>query len=128
MFEVLAEIVSNERLTHDTCLMALRSEKLAQTAKPGQFVMIRISLGLDPLLRRPFSICAVKENLLLVLYRVVGKGTNLMRELRQGEKLQVLGPLGKALTCRKKTSGDFWLEEESASRLSCFSTSFTGRR
>jgi dihydroorotate dehydrogenase electron transfer subunit len=96
MFEVSAEIVSNERLTHDTWLMALRSERIAQGAKPGQFVMIRVSPGLDPLLRRPFSIGGVKEDLFLVLYRVVGKGTSLMRELRQGEKLQVLGPLGKS--------------------------------
>jgi len=107
MFEVSAEIVSNERLTHDTWLMALRSERIAQGAKPGQFVMIRVSPGLDPLLRRPFSICGVKEDLFLVLYRVVGKGTSLMRELRQGEKLQVLGPLGKS----------FAVPEERFSRL-----------
>jgi len=103
MFDLLTEIVSNERLTHDTWLMALRSEKIAQTAKPGQFVMIRVSLGLDPLLRRPFSICGVKEDLFLALYRVVGKGTSLMRELRQGEKLQVLGPLGKTFAVPEKS-------------------------
>ena len=85
MFELLSETVSNERVTDDTWLIALRSRKIAQAAKPGQFVMIRVSLGLDPLLRRPFSICGVKEDLFLVLYRVVGKGTSLMRELRQGE-------------------------------------------
>jgi dihydroorotate dehydrogenase electron transfer subunit len=96
MFELLSETVSNERVTDDTWLIALRSRKIAQAAKPGQFVMIRVSLGLDPLLRRPFSICGVKEDLFLVLYRVVGKGTSLMRELRQGERLQVLGPLGQS--------------------------------
>jgi dihydroorotate dehydrogenase electron transfer subunit len=95
MFELLAEILSNERLTHDTWLMALRSPEIARTARPGQFVMIRISIGLDPLLRRPFSICHVKDDFFQVLYRVVGKGTRLMTESREGEKLQVLGPLGK---------------------------------
>jgi dihydroorotate dehydrogenase electron transfer subunit len=102
MFDLLAEIVSNERRTHDTWLMALRSERIAQAAKPGQFVMIRVSPGLDPLLRRPFSIGGVKEDLFLVLYRVVGKGTSRMRELRQGEKLQVLGPLGKSFAVPEK--------------------------
>jgi dihydroorotate dehydrogenase electron transfer subunit len=102
MFEALIEIVSNERLTHDTWLMALRSAKIAQTAKPGQFVMIRVRSGLDPLLRRPFSICGVKEDLFLVLYRVVGKGTGLMTELRQGERAWVLGPLGKSFVLQDK--------------------------
>src|SRR5512137_1843286 len=102
MFELLTEIASNERLTHDTWLIALRSAEIAQAAKPGQFVMIRVSSGLDPLLRRPFSICGVKEDLFLVLYRVVGKGTSLMTELRQGERLQVLGPLGKSFAVPEK--------------------------
>jgi dihydroorotate dehydrogenase electron transfer subunit len=65
--------------------------------------MIRVSLGLDPLLRRPFSICGVKEDLFLVLYRVVGKGTSRMTGLRQGEKLQVLGPLGKGFAVPEKS-------------------------
>ena len=102
MFELLTEIVSNQRVTHDTWLMALRSAEIAQAAKPGQFVMIRVSSGLDPLLRRPFSICGVKEDLFLVLYRVVGKGTSLMTELRQGERLWVLGPLGKSFAVPEK--------------------------
>jgi len=95
MFEVLAEIVSNQRITGDTWLMALRSSQIAQTAKPGQFVMIRIRTGLDPFLRRPFSICGVREDRFLVLYRVVGKGTSLMTGLKEGESLWVLGSLGK---------------------------------
>ena len=95
MFELLAEIVSNRRITENTWLMDLRAAEIAQTAKPGQFVMIRIKTGLDPFLRRPFSICGVEEDRFLVLYRVVGKGTSLMRGLKQGESLWVLGPLGK---------------------------------
>lgn len=95
MFELLAEIASNRQITEDTWLMALRSAEIAQTAKPGQFVMIRIRTGLDPFLRRPFSICGAREDRFLVLYRVVGKGTSLMTGLKEGESLWVLGPLGK---------------------------------
>ncbi|MGE5843076.1 MAG: dihydroorotate dehydrogenase electron transfer subunit [Deltaproteobacteria bacterium] len=104
MFEQSGEITSNERVTHDTWLMALRSEEIARAARPGQFVMIRVSAGLDPLLRRPFSICWVKEDLFLVLYRVVGKGTTLMTELREGEKVWVLGPLGKSFAVPEKSA------------------------
>lgn len=102
MFELLNEIVSNQPVTHDTWLMALRSAEIARAAKPGQFVMIRVKPGLDPLLRRPFSICAVKDDLFLVLYRVVGKGTSLMTQLTQGERLWVLGPLGKSFAVPEK--------------------------
>jgi dihydroorotate dehydrogenase electron transfer subunit len=104
MFEVLVEIASNQRVTDDTWLMALRSEEIAQAARPGQFVMIRVRPGLDPLLRRPFSICGVEKDLFLVLYRVVGKGTSLMTELGQGKRLWVLGPLGKGFTVPEKST------------------------
>jgi dihydroorotate dehydrogenase electron transfer subunit len=98
MFEALIEIVSNERVTDDTWLMALRSAAIAQAARPGEFVMMKVRPGLDPLLRRPFSICGVRDDLFLVLYRIIGKGTSLMTELRQGEGIRVLGPLGKSFS------------------------------
>ena len=103
MVDVLIEIVSNQPVTHDTWLMALRSAEIARASKPGQFVMIRVKPGPDPLLRRPFSICGVKDDLFLVLYRVVGKGTSLMTQLRQGERLWVLGPLGKSFDVQEKS-------------------------
>jgi dihydroorotate dehydrogenase electron transfer subunit len=46
-------------------------------------------------LRRPFSVCGVEEDRFLILYRVVGKGTEIMTTVQPGEKLPVLGPLGK---------------------------------
>jgi len=104
MFELVPEIVSNKRLTRDTWLVALRSPEIARAARPGQFVMIRVRSGIDPLLRRPFSICGVREDLFLVLYRVIGRGTTLMTELREGEKVQVLGPLGKGFAVPEKKS------------------------
>ena len=54
MFETLAEIVSNERVTDDTWLMALRSEKIAQAAKPGQFVMIKVGAPARPAFEASF--------------------------------------------------------------------------
>ena len=102
MFEVLTEITSNRRITDDTWLMALRSAEIAQAARPGQFVMVRVGPGFDPLLRRPFSICGVREDLFLVLYRVVGKGTSLMTESREGDRMWVLGPLGKGFAMPDK--------------------------
>jgi len=95
MIEQRAEIVSNQPVTRYTWLMGLRSLEIAGEAKPGQFVMLRVGDGLDPLLRRPFSICGTRDDVFLILYRVVGKGTALMTRLAERAEISVLGPLGR---------------------------------
>jgi dihydroorotate dehydrogenase electron transfer subunit len=95
MFDEQAEVVFNHRLTADTWLMGMRSASIAKVARPGQFVMIRVSRGIDPLLRRPFSIGGIEKNLFLVLCQVVGRGTGILAQIKDGERLSVLGPLGK---------------------------------
>jgi len=65
-------------------------------AAPGQFVMVKVTAGLDPLLRRPFSLHAVTDKgQWQILYRVVGKGTRLMTAVKAGQRLEIVGPLGK---------------------------------
>jgi dihydroorotate dehydrogenase electron transfer subunit len=63
-------------------------------ARPGQFVMLRMGSGYEPLLRRPFSICGTKGDLILVLYDVVGRGTTILSTMKTGDEVTVLGPLG----------------------------------
>jgi dihydroorotate dehydrogenase electron transfer subunit len=102
MFEHDAEIVFNKKVAPYTFLMGLSSSPLVAAAKPGQFVMVRVRSGIDPLLRRPFSIAGTKEGeLLVILYRVVGIGTAIMAETRDGERLSLLGPLGKGFQLPK---------------------------
>jgi dihydroorotate dehydrogenase electron transfer subunit len=95
MIDQSVDIAFNRPVNHDTWLMGLKSPQMAETAKPGQFVMLRAGSGIDPLLRRPFSVAGVKDDLFMVLYRVVGKGTAIMAGAKGGERLAVLGPLGK---------------------------------
>ena len=95
MIEQDSEIVFNKRVAADTFFLGLWSPRIVAEAKPGQFVMLRVGRGMDPLLRRPFSICGVRDDdLVLILYRVVGRGTTIMCDVREGESLSVLGPLG----------------------------------
>lgn len=56
--------------------------------------MLKTGDGLDPLLRRPFSICGILDDAFLLLYRVVGRGTKVLSHRTAGERLHVLGPLG----------------------------------
>ena len=72
------------------------------TPVPGQFVMLRESGRLDPLLSRPLSIFDFKRNssgtILNLLYRVAGRGTSLLAMLSEGHSLAVLGPLGRGFS------------------------------
>ncbi len=96
-----AEIVENVR-SGPYMLMKLRVPVVASRARPGQFVMLRVSDSPDPLLKRPFSVHDVwfedkrpgKPAGILLLYKVVGRGTQLMSEMTAGEPAVVTGPLG----------------------------------
>ena len=102
MIEKSIKILSNNSVTSDTFLLRFLSPEMAASAKPGQFLMVRINESIDPVLRRPFSICGVEdEGIIKILYKVVGKGTGILSDKKAGEYLSVLGPLGKGF----KTAG-----------------------
>ena len=99
------KIISNMRITSDTFLIALRSAEISSQAYPGQFVMLRVGGCMDPLLRRPFSICCVKDDLFFILYKVVGRGTAIMAGLKENDIMSVIGPLGKGFDLPEKDGG-----------------------
>jgi dihydroorotate dehydrogenase electron transfer subunit len=95
-FQQKGEIVRSEKLGAEIYRFTVKVPDIAQEAKPGQFVMVKIGEGLDPLLRRPFSVHQVVDGgLIQILFKVVGKGTKLLTTLHAGMPLDILGPLGK---------------------------------
>lgn len=74
--------------------------QIARTARPGQFVHLKVAHGYDPLLRRPLSIAGIDKSKeeITIYYRVAGKGTELLAGIRQDEYIDVLGPLGNGFT------------------------------
>jgi len=90
MKQGIFEILSNTPLTEGVLKMELGGDTSAVTA-PGQFVNIQLG-GL--FLRRPISICDWDDKKIVILYKVVGKGTAAMRDMKPGEKLDVLTGLG----------------------------------
>ncbi|MEW6095869.1 MAG: dihydroorotate dehydrogenase electron transfer subunit [bacterium] len=95
MIQTKGKILVNDNIAPEYYKMALKSPEIVKTAKPGQFVHIKVSESYDPLLRRPFSIHSIKNSdIVEILYRVVGKGTELLSEKKVGEELDILGPLG----------------------------------
>ena len=83
------EIIENIPLTDSVYKMTLRGDVSAITA-PGQFVNISLE-GLY--LRRPISVCDVAGDCLTIIYKVVGKGTAQMAQMKEGT-LDVLTGLG----------------------------------
>lgn len=95
IYDLKAKIVKNKKLTPSIYYLELKIPKLAGKLIPGQFVHVRLLGTTDPLLRRPLSVNRiVNKNNAGIVYKVVGKGTYLLKEMAVGETLDVLGPLG----------------------------------
>jgi dihydroorotate dehydrogenase electron transfer subunit len=75
-------------------LMWVDSPDIASSAKPGQFVMITCDSGSGHLLRRPISIHQVNEHRVAFLFSAVGNGTTWLAQRAEGEKVDLLGPMG----------------------------------
>lgn len=78
--------------------LVLESPQIAAAAAPGQFLMVRVEDGFQPLLRRPFGIHDVSGTRLEIFFQVVGVGTALLSRKSPGITLDLLGPLGRGFT------------------------------
>lgn len=117
MHDQLAAVVENKPLTGGHFLLSLEAPAQAHATRAGQFAMVRLLGHDDVILRRPMSIYDVKSatswnggrseavSVLQLLYKVVGRGTALMADLKPGDRVGLLAPLGHG-----------FLEEEYAAR------------
>jgi dihydroorotate dehydrogenase electron transfer subunit len=92
--------ITNKEKWSEWILLSLKSSKIAEQAEPGQFIMVKINDFFYPLLRRPFSIhnILIKNNKpaeIEIFFQIVGIGTSFLSEKQIGEKLNIIGPLGK---------------------------------
>ena len=98
MLEQTVTIVSQERDADSYFRLVLRAPQIAPLIQPGQFAHVRILPLKDALLRRPFSIFQVAGDTFSILYKNVGKGTDVLSRMRAGEELSVIAPLGHGFT------------------------------
>jgi len=87
------KVVSNEKLCPRFHRLCIDAPAITRSVLPGQFVHIRAQDGLEPFFRRPFSVYRAQKHV-EVFYEIVGKGTRLMSEMRAGDAVDVLGPVG----------------------------------
>ncbi len=99
--DIPAAVIGNARLTPEYNVLSLAAPGVAERAAPGQFVMVKTAPGLDPLLRRPFSIFEILRDAsgapvgISLLNKRVGVGTSLLYDARDGDRIDCLGPLGR---------------------------------
>jgi len=96
MKDVKAKVIDHVTIAKMYRILSFQSPPIARVAEPGQFIFLRVPELESVVLRRPFSIFDVKSNNVSILYKIVGKGTKAMDKIRQGEEIDVMGPLGNA--------------------------------
>jgi len=99
-----AAVVENVRLARDTYRVRLQWPELARRIVPGQFVMLRLDGGSDPLLGRPLALYDTyrdgdgKPQGVDIVYLAIGKMTRRLAAACAGEELEVWGPLGNGFS------------------------------
>jgi dihydroorotate dehydrogenase electron transfer subunit len=94
---VSAELVESRQILPGQWLQSFHAPGLASGSRAGQFVHVRTGDYSGLVLRRPFSINTADPvtGTITIHFRTVGRGTEWMSRVREGERLDILGPLGR---------------------------------
>jgi dihydroorotate dehydrogenase electron transfer subunit len=92
-----AELVDSREILPGQWLQAYHAPDLAVGSRAGQFVHIRTGDFSGMVLRRPFSINTADPatGIVTIHFRVIGRGTEWFTHLRTGDRIDLLGPLGR---------------------------------
>lgn len=101
------EILENRKVAPFTWIMKIHAPEVAPRIHAGQFVNLSTSTSIVPLLRRPMSVHKVVRHGgpatgFCVLYDVVGPGTTSLSQMRPGQRIPFVGPLGNTITVPEK--------------------------
>jgi dihydroorotate dehydrogenase electron transfer subunit len=86
-------------------LLTIESPEIASQIQPGQFIMVRTTSNLYPLLRRPFSVHFTNRDILEIFFQETGIGTSLLSQKKEGDHLDILGPLGRGFSLDTENGG-----------------------
>jgi dihydroorotate dehydrogenase electron transfer subunit len=86
-------VIENRRLSDDYNVLSLEAPAIAEATEPGQFVMVKPARGLEPLLRRPFSVFEILRDGerpvgVSILSKRVGVTTTQIFEAAAGDRVQ----------------------------------------
>jgi len=94
------KIIDNQRLNKDIFILELSGKEKLPEMKPGQFAEVKVENSPETFLRRPFSIHDVNygRNTFKLLIQIAGKGTEKLSELKKGDQLNIIYPLGNSFS------------------------------
>ena len=102
--QTFAKLIKKEEIIKDIFKFSVEAEEIVKTAKPGNFIEIRVNDQTEPFLRRPISIYNMNKEagILEFIFQIKGNGTNLLSKKQIGDKIDILGPLGNGTFKFKK--------------------------
>jgi len=101
-FQEDAKVIESSQSAPHHYRISLLAPKISKNAIPGQFVMVKCGNGsYDPLLRRPLSIHSIGKDTIELLFKVIGKGTAFLSELKKNDIVNIIGPLGNGFSVNK---------------------------
>ena len=94
--QTFAKLIKKEEIIKDVFKFSVEANEMVKTAKPGNFIEIRVNDQTEPFLRRPISIYNMNKEagILEFIFQIKGNGTNLLSKKQIGDKIDILGPLG----------------------------------
>lgn len=99
-------VVAHRQVTSSLYEIEMIAPAISRECMPGKFVHVRPGLTNDPLLRRPLSIYDVDHKLgsVTLLYKVVGRGTDMLTKVRPKEYVDLMGPHGRGFSLSESPS------------------------
>tara|TARA_B100000029_G_scaffold505112_1_gene585245 strand:+ start:841 stop:1656 length:816 start_codon:yes stop_codon:yes gene_type:complete len=94
IFNEAGTIVSNNMIASNTYEATIKCQKISKYILPGQFINILPNKKWTGVMRRPMSVASSNENLISIIYKVVGPGTDIMSKWKKNDKIDIIGPLG----------------------------------
>ena len=109
MKQVVAAVQSSELLSRDpdreVYLIRAQAPEIAAAARPGQYLMVLCGEGQDMPLRRPLSVHRISQDGgIALLFAVVGRGTEWLAQRREGDYIDLFGPLGNGFDVAPSSS------------------------
>ncbi len=92
--DLKGSLVFSEAVASGCRYVRIKTDLTIPASSPGQFFLLRESRVSDPLLGRPFASINASRNSVDFLFRVVGRGTEILASLPPGTRVDLRGPCG----------------------------------
>ena len=98
IFQENAKVINTTEIADNTFETVLLSTNISQCVKPGQFINILPSDDWPHMMRRPMSVASQNKNTISIIYKVVGEGTQIIKDWVKNQEVNIIGPLGNFWT------------------------------